>query len=133
MKNIRIIVPLVFLIGFCLFGCEKVEVNPVSYTKSNITEVRMYNRQIVSDHASTIDMTISSTVNESTHQAIVVVKPAADLTNLYGIAKLSEGCTITPVGDAPDFGKVADFSKTYKYLVDSPNGDPVEWTVSVSK
>ena len=132
MMNTKYIIALLFLsFGFIFTGCEEVEVESLAYNQSNFQEVRMYLREIVDDHASMKDLTVSSEVKESVDSVIVTVKTDTDVTNLYAIAKLENGCTVEPIDNSPGFGTVADFTQTQKYLVSSSEGTPREWTVKV--
>ncbi|TKG97395.1 LamG domain-containing protein [Puteibacter caeruleilacunae] len=129
----RYITALMFLIaGLVMSSCEEVEVEPLVYDDSSFKEVRMYTREIVNDdHASLKDVTVSFDVNKDQKTVKVVVKTGTDLTNLYGIAKLENGCTVSAASGSVDFGKMGDFSQPQKYLVKSKNGIAVEWTVSL--
>ena len=131
MKINNIIVFMLLLGGLFFSGCEDIEVTPLEYSNSSFKEVRMFLREISDDHASSKDLTVSSTIVENGDSVIVMVKTDTDITKLYGIAKLEDGCTVEPVGNAPAFGMVADFSQPYSYLVKSADGQAREWIVAV--
>ena len=119
--------------GLFLNGCdETVEVDHLEFSDSSFKEVRMYLREIKDDHTTRKDLTISSAVDKATQTVAIVIKFDADITNLYGIATLERGTIVNPVGDAPAFGTVADYSTPHKYTIESPDGDPVEWTITVT-
>jgi hypothetical protein len=120
------------LVGYFLSSCNKMEVNPLVYENSSFEKITLYVREIVDDHTSIKDVTVSSSVLDGVDSVIVTVKTDTDITKLYGVATLMNGCTVSPVGDAPGFGEVGDFSIPHKYLVKSLNGMSREWTVKVN-
>lgn len=128
MKNIWLFI---LLLGGFVVSCEKVEVQPLAYEDSTFEKVTLYLREIVDDHASIKDVTVSSEVLEAVDSVKVLVKTDTDVTKLYGIADLAGGCTVSPVGDAPGFGEVGDYSKPHKYIVQSKDGASREWTLKV--
>ena len=132
----------IFFISIIFIGCESIpEVQPLRYTKSNIENLTMYTRTLVEeeymginyDHTKRINVTVSTTVDTIAHKVMVVVVDTVNLKDLYSIATLSRGCVATPVDDSPKFGSMGDFSIPRKYLIKSLDGEPIEWTVTVSK
>lgn len=120
------------LTGVLLNGCDSdVAVEKLEYGDSAFKEVRMYLREIKDDHTTRKDLTISSTVDNTTQTVDVVVKYDSDLTQLYGIATLERGAAIQPIGDAPAFGTVGDYTNPHKYIIETEFGGSVEWTVNV--
>lgn len=132
MKIKNILAILLLAAGYILNGCKEVDVTPLVYDDSSFTEVRMYLREIVGDHTSIKDLTVSSKIVQNGDSVKVVVKTDTDLTKLYAIAKLASGCTVAPVDGAPEFGTIADYSKPYTYAVKSANGQSREWKLTVT-
>lgn len=132
MKFKYIIILMLLMGSWSFISCDKEDINSLVYDDSSFTEIRMYLREIVDDHTSRKDLTESVTVDKDTRTVNIVVKYDSDLTQLYGIATLARGCTVSPVADAPEFGEVGDYSGSHKYLVESKDGVPAEWTVTVT-
>jgi len=122
---------MLFLGGMFFTGCDSVAVDQLEFNDSSFKEVRMYLRELKDDHTSRKDLTISSTADKTTQTVTVIVKYTADITKLYGIATLERGANVTPIGDAPSFGTVGDYSTSHKYAIKSPDGGFVEWAVTV--
>ncbi|MDO5977303.1 LamG domain-containing protein [Flavivirga spongiicola] len=118
--------------GIFLNGCDEVEVVKLEFSDSSFKEVRMYLRELKDDHTSRKDLTISSTIDKTARTVAIVIKYDADITNLYGIATIERGAMVNPVGGAPGFGTVGDYSTPHKYTIESPDGGSVEWTVTVT-
>lgn len=131
MKNkLTIIVALIFG-GIFFNSCESIEINQLEFTDSSFKEVRMYLKEIKKDHTTRKDLTVSSTIDKEAKKVTVLVKYDADITKLYGIATLERGAKVNPVGNAPRFGTIGDYSKPQTYSVKTPNRGASEWKVIV--
>lgn len=54
------------------------------------------------------------------------------LSNIVGIANISSGATIKPIGDSPKLGKRSDFSKKeFQYQVVGANGLTKDWKLVI--
>ena len=118
-----------------------------SYTESKITNIRFEYRWVTSGnqlHVKTL--TVQKTINEATNTVeCSITVPGADntfteavrnnvtLANICGYFTLSTGATVTPLGNAPTMGTIADFSnKDFDYEVTAADGSKTTWKLKIT-
>ena len=66
---------------------------------------------------------------EARIDTVWVKDKSVDFSNVYLNGNFEAGCTIEPLGDAPQFGVYGDFSSPRNYRVTAPSGNSADWTI----
>jgi len=71
-------------------------------------------------------------IDETNHTIKVYVVTFASMTNIWASVELEEGCKITPLDGATEFGTFGDFSKGV-YRVEAASGESADWTITIEQ
>lgn len=148
MKKIIKYFPLLFL-SLLFSSCLKTGLHELpAFSDAEITQFRFEYRwmDVTSSQLRVTQLTTTATIDKATSSVNCIitvpvvgtyfpadVRAQVTLSNIVGYADISTAAIMKPIGDAPELGIVADYSKTnMKYEVTAADGTSKTWSLNIT-